>query len=163
MPEPDIRTQETRQYAWSNTLHKPDIQYWEITMQTNVTQELESCMSDISTPESNSTQTTHEPDHVHTTQRTVKQHSIETEIIIVNRPKSDNNQTAIRRKSVNRPESHSNQTAIRQKPGNSQTQTKTNNRTDNYSMNHAADKAHKEPNISQHTANTPELNVTLIH
>lgn len=163
MPEPDIRTQETRQYAWSNTLHKPDIQYWEITMQTNVTQELESCMSDISTPESNSTQTTHEPDRVHTTQRTVKQHSIETEIIIVNRPKSDNNQTAIRRKSVNRPESHSNQTAIRQKPGNSQTQTKTNNRTDNYSMNHAADKAHKEPNISQHTANTPELNVTLIH
>lgn len=163
MPEPDIRTQETRQYAWSNTLHKPDIQYWEITMQTNVTQELESCMSDISTPESNSTQTTHEPDRVHTTQRTVKQHSIETEIIIVNRPKSDNNQTAIRRKSVNRPESHSNQTAIIQKPGNSQTQTKTNNRTDNYSMNHAADKAHKEPNISQHTANTPELNVTLIH
>lgn len=149
-------------------------------MQTNVTQELESCMSDISTPESNSTQTTHEPDRVHTTQRTVKQHSIETEIIIVNRPKSDNNQTAIRRKSVNRhesdnnqtairrksvnrPESHSNQTAIRQKPGNSQTQTKTNNRTDNYSMNHAADKAHKEPNISQRTANTPELNVTLIH
>ena len=93
-------------------------------MQTNVTQELESCMSDISTPESN----------VHTTQRTVKQHSIETEIIIVNRPKSDNNQTAIRRKSVNRPESHSNQTAIIQKPGNSQTQTKTNSRTDNYSI-----------------------------
>ena len=78
---------------------QPDVQYWEITMQTDVTQELEPSMSDISTPESNSTQTTHEPDRVHTTQRTVRQqqsgNNIQTEIVIVNRPKSDNNQTAI--------------------------------------------------------------------